>query len=48
MKPTNTKEEICKCGHNESQHNMGGKYACLIDYNDDGCLEFMAKQSKEQ
>jgi hypothetical protein len=41
----NQKQEVCKCGHNESQHNMGGKYACLIDYNDDGCLEFMAKQS---
>jgi len=44
----NQKQEVCKCGHNESQHNMGGKYACLIDYNDDGCLEFQASQSEEQ
>lgn len=38
-------ENICKCGHKESQHNMGGKYACLINNNSDDCLEFEAKQA---
>lgn len=33
-------EKMCKCGHSEFQHNFGGKYACLVNYNEDGCLRF--------
>jgi hypothetical protein len=31
---------LCECGHMPIDHNMGGKYACLINYNADNCLEF--------
>lgn len=33
-------EKVCKCGHEQMAHNFGGKYACYINYNQDGCLEF--------
>lgn len=43
-KKYNEDEEICKCGHERMRHNNFG-YACMIDYNDDGCLEFEAKSA---
>lgn len=34
-------DKICTCGHKQSEHNFGGEYACLINYNEDDCLRFV-------